>query len=148
LYSCPQDDDDDPFFMPLPSAALKLADEKKFKLLAMPLSPEEEAKPMLELAGESLLSCDRRCAGRLCMNLSTKILCAPCISETITTCLNPAAIVVSALQTSQQLPASPQWAAQPGTDQHLASLLLTLSLCLNQSSHRSVVNLTFFFPFS
>jgi hypothetical protein len=50
-----QDDDDDPFFMPLPSAAVvKLADEKKFKLLAMPLSPEEEAKPMLELAGESL----------------------------------------------------------------------------------------------
>lgn len=41
--------------MPVPTAAIKMADERKFRMLAEPLGPVEEpgaAKPMLELDGE------------------------------------------------------------------------------------------------
>lgn len=45
--------------MPLPNAALKMADERKFKVLAEPIGPVDpaQAKPMLELA-------DGGCVGR------------------------------------------------------------------------------------
>ena len=49
------DEDDDPFFMPLPTGAIKLADERKFRMLAEPigpvLDPGAEPVPMLQMEG-------------------------------------------------------------------------------------------------
>ena len=42
------DDDEDPFFMPLPSA-LKLADASKFSMLAIPISKEEPSPFMIAM---------------------------------------------------------------------------------------------------
>uniref|UniRef100_A0A7S3QSX1 Uncharacterized protein n=1 Tax=Dunaliella tertiolecta TaxID=3047 RepID=A0A7S3QSX1_DUNTE len=48
-------DEDDPFFMPVPIGALKMADAKKFAVLAEPIAqpPDGQSKPMLELKDDS-----------------------------------------------------------------------------------------------
>ncbi len=52
LCVSPQDDDEDPFFMPLPTDVVKMADERKFKSLAQPLTAAPttgEAAPILQM---------------------------------------------------------------------------------------------------
>ncbi|KAF5834351.1 hypothetical protein DUNSADRAFT_9014 [Dunaliella salina] len=52
---CEDGDEDDPFFMPVPIGALKMADAKKFAVLAEPIGqpPDGQSKPMLELKEDS-----------------------------------------------------------------------------------------------
>jgi hypothetical protein len=44
-----QEDEDDPFYMPMMPAAIKMAEASKFSMLAQPLSPAEDRPFMIQM---------------------------------------------------------------------------------------------------
>jgi hypothetical protein len=86
-----EEDDDDMFFMPMPSAALKMADAKKFASLAAPLTRHDgtaalpgQPAPIFELIdGETVLGFEMHSLAALHRDPN---LSSPCLKQSVVSC--------------------------------------------------------------